>query len=638
MKHLFSSKLLIAIAAIVFYGQDLSAQRGQDYSPDPVQKKYYQWGKKVKEFKGLFKPPVEDRWFNKYTEPLPGHVVIHKTGERINGTIVVRHRWNKASKKFVKDDAGNLTRHPGGVDVIEDVKIAVEGKSTTYSTKELFTWGFDFKMSDWAPKKNSKNPADNYQKGGVTLESGEELPGYVCMIGNTKKALPRYYRFFYAPNPQAPVIIYFDNSLNEAYQEMDNREVRYILFNHEGRWLINQDSWTELLLDKPQKLDYQTGGMGEMTLLNDQVFKGKFFMGKDKIITEFFYLSEDNQLMHFPSIKVVDQIAFTVESEKMHYLNLDGLLVNTKDFIAGLDKKGLLYSGSIHMLDGTIHSGRIGLRQRANMIKSYRSIYGYYFISDGDQPTITKFKAADPIDFVLVTVDGEKTKYVSDGGIFVKYDELLENIVSKESKNPLKVMQAGYLKYMDGSKKSGFIMQANKKYYYWIASNKADLERIYTDDSKVAYVIQKVDRKLHQFKYESGKWIEIHEPTGAYSYYKNPAPTHKKTVASGLANIGIKQLAKIAASQVDGLDETADGLNDFLDDEPLEVYFTEYVVVDNKTGKKLIVYDQNEEALMGGLLTPCSNYSVLDEKEKAKMTSISHIDEAIQLLNKCFKR
>lgn len=592
----------------------------------------------MKEFKGLFKPPVEDRWFNKYTEPLPGHVVIHKTGERINGTIVVRYRWNKASKKFVKDDVGNLTRHPGGVDVIEDVKITVEGKSTTYSTKELFTWGFDFKMSDWAPKKNSKNPADNYQKGGVTLESGEELPGYVCMIGNTKKSLPRYYRFFYAPNPESPVIIYHDKDLDEAFQEVNDHQIRYILFKSGGRWLVNQDEWSEMLLDKPNKLDYQPGGVGELTLENDEIFKGTFFLGRDKVIKEFFYLSEDKQLVHFSDIKPVDQISMTVEGKKEHYLKMEGKMVNTREFIEELEKKDLLYKGTVFMLDGSMHVGRLGLRQRANMIKSYRSIYGYYFITNGAEPTITKFSAKDPIDYVLATIEGKDVKYVSDGGIFVKYDELLDNIVSKTSKNPLKVMQPGYVKFKDGSKKSGYIMQANRKYYYWIASNKSEVERIETHDPKVAYVIQKIDGELKQFKSVDRKWIQIYEPTGAYSYYKNPSPTHKKTVASGVANAGIKQLAKVAAKQIEGAEGVGDLVSDFLDDEPIEMYYTEYVLVQNKTGKKFIAYAKNEVEVLSSLLQQCPQFGSLGEKERGKLLSISHVDEVVKLLNVCFKR
>ncbi|MCB0481171.1 MAG: hypothetical protein KDC83_07045 [Flavobacteriales bacterium] len=661
------------LSAIVVFGFSITSlqgqTRGRDYTPAVVQSKYYKWGGQKKEWSGIIPPPVERRWYSKYTSAMPGYVVL-KSGEKIKGSIVIRKRWNEASKIKVVDEKGTKRPHPDGVSVIEDVQVNSNGSSKTYRTLDLRMWGCDFKKSEWSPKKKSKIPAQTFNRGKITLTSGDEFEGFICLTPIPKSDLPQYDVIYFAKNESEPVDIYLAWQLDELYQNFKPKKspeimVNYVPYISGRKYMIQETEWIEQLLSAPKKIDYRESGTGEMTLKSKEVLKGMFFFAKDRYVREFFYLSDENRLVHFSSIASVAKIVSTLDGKTEHYFEIDNILENSKDFLAKLEKKDNLLEGTIFMLDGSKLEGRIGLRRNENLVKSYRTIFGYYYFTDGDEPEMTEFTADDPIDYVFAMVDGVVMKYVSDGGIYVKFSELLENITSKESKDPTKVLQPGFIRFKDEVKKSGFILQANKSFYYWVSLDKKEIERYRTNDPSVNYIVQQVGEERRKFTEKDGKWIEIFQPYETYCYYRNPSPTHKKAIASALTNVALKQITKAAQAQLadegaqavaqanynssgnavksaqagaqfsNDTKEAADQIIQQLDDNPLELYYLEWVIVNRKTGKEFIVFQKNDVEILSVMLQTCSTYMSMDDKEQKKLLSYKNIDEAVRVLNSC---
>lgn len=685
-----SLNLLFVISLMLIPGYlqaqaDAPPKRATDPSPSEVKKLYSKWDDPQKEGKSFSMTPKDpgDVWYNTYSKPVDGYVFL-TTGEKINGKIVKHRRYNKASTTDAEPGSKDpKEKYSNGVNYIEDVRIFLsDGSSKVFPTTELLTYGVNFMVADWSPNPKSRVAADNYFPGYVKFADGTTREGVVALETMTEEidGFRLFNMVYFGREKSSNVEILFPPLANlpalpvitEAGQTANDKMIRYSLY--QGT-LIDVASWVTLLESDPKKLKAESLASGEMLFDNGITLKGRFAMNAGNKKTSAFFLDEGNDLYNISAsregIKVLN---ITAAGKQARYSILDGKFVDNASAIADFEKDKELHEGVVVLTDGRKLEGRITFKRMVNVIKSYRLPIGVYFVPAGGVEPVVQY-GPDAIDYVEEVVGGQRAKYIPIEGVLVKSEELLSSLESRKSKDETKNLQKGYVVFSDGKKVQGRIAKEKTSVYFVGEGNK--IEKYNARTPGVTCFVQNIngaDRKfialehgITAFEDRGFQYVEVLLPAGDYSYYRNPDPTHLKEgttklvkgVVNTVTDVGSMALAKeVASAQVkeelknssnnlsavsaatvnaaSSMGQTMQMTKDMvqLSDEG-GIYHKEWVVVNNKTNEKVVVYKKNAEEEMKVLLAGCSKYVGLDKKDVKRLTNIDNLEEAVKFLNDC---
>jgi hypothetical protein len=167
--------------------------------------------------------------------------------------------------------------------------------------------------------------------------------------------------------------------------------------------------------------------------------------------------------------------------------------------------------------------------------------------------------------------------------------------------------------------------------------------------------------------------VEVMEPTGKYSYYRNPKPTHLrkaltnfvKGVITTVTDVGAGMLAReVAASAVKSELRNSRSIGSIADapatamraagaaansaavslqvtqglvqfDEEGGIFHEEWIIVNNANQEKTAVYSGNIEQLAGRMLQACAKYPTLSQSELTRLLRVDNIAELVKWLNHC---
>ena len=174
--------------------------------------------------------------------------------------------------------------------------------------------------------------------------------------------------------------------------------------------------------------------------------------------------------------------------------------------------------------------------------------------------------------------------------------------------------------------------------------------------SNIIYVIQTIDAEENHYIKVNQYFIEVGNPKGRFSYFRNPNPTHVREGATGLSQAAAQRvedeaaaaLARAAAkesferSQNAGKDlgesvgnatvaamNATEAVQDAVKVEDMEaIYFEEYYIVDNKKMTRSIIYKKNVDEVLNAILEGCG----LEDKIVNKAGKMKELTEAMVFL------
>lgn len=671
MKNVSSLITILVLAISTNLFAQTKPKFKKDITPLEVREEVYKWGKgelEDKSFSGRM-AAAADRWLNRYLEPIDGFVIL-KMGDKINGKMVIHNRYNDATSHLAIGSTQGT--------VIKSISI----DNDKYAYQEIAVYGAQFKVSDWTPAKKSKIPADQYHPGYVQLEDGTIREGMVALTTSKMEyAGFRYYnKIYFAADQTADVEVFYcpevDGTgipkITEAGQTVAGKPIRYTLLRGS---LIDQDSWITKITGNAKKMWVEELASGELEFQNGVKLNGKFAIHSAKKKTFVYLVDDDNDLYYLSAKnKGIKVLTINQAGGQSHYVMLDDNFVNNHEVKAKFEKNKSIHSGLIQLSNGGLKEGKISLKRAVNVVKSYRIPIGVYFIPSGTNSLVELFYPED-IDYLQEVVDGNSTKYVPLEERFVKYEEYLSSLEEKKSNEPTKNLHNGYIVFDDGRKIEGRIAQTNKSIV--VVSKESSFEKYNAYTPGLSFFIQTIDasdRKFipmdHGIRAFSGagkEFVEVLHPDGAFSYYRNSNPTHLKKFATKLAkgaintvtDVGRGALATAAAKQQikSNLDNSDKSFGDVMDataqgaatqaqvlqktEGMVEVgdeggiYHKEWIIVNNNTQEKIIVYEKNADELIGGLLEGCNQFGSLEKSEIRKLKNINNLDQTIQFLNNC---
>lgn len=637
------------------------------------------WGKAEKESKGALGGLMKttsyaDTWFNRYTEPAQGFIIL-RSGERLAGKIVVHHRYNEASKYTAKDQTGKIIPYPGGVDVIADVKLFQGGEATAYKGDSVAAYGATFRIADWVPDKKLAQTADNFNPGTIKLEDGTLRTGMVALA--TARGSYKDLRYFqmvcFAADPSAEVEIYSGEDaanavlpkVSEASQDSGGKSIKYLLYRGA---LIDQAAWIARIESDPKGMDAEPAVPGELALKNESVLKGRFALAAGKKKTWSYFIDENNDLFYISSAVPFKVLQLTVAGQPERYVVLDGRIVRNRETIAELEEDKELHEGRVALLDGKVIEGRVSFKRIYNLIKSYRLPIGVYVVPSGANSLVEEYDA-DDVDYVEEVDKGKRVKFMPLDGILVSVDDYLKSLEGR--KDETRSLQSGFIAFKDGRKLEGRVFRERSAVVFVSKDNK--LDRIKAQTEELAYFVMKIagtERKFipqqHGIKAFSGPgydFVEVMEPSGVYSYCVNTKPTHLKKGITNLVkgtmntvgDVGQVALANEVAKQqirsdmeagadvgtavVSGAQaqketlEKTQGMVQVGDEGG--IYHKEWIVMNNKTGEQLVVFKDNYTDEMKALLAQCISYTSLEKKELRRLTDLDYLGDAVKFLNGC---
>lgn len=247
---------------------------------------------------------------------------------------------------------------------------------------------------------------------------------------------------------------------------------------------------------------------------------------------------------------------------------------------------------------------------------------------------------------VRIVPNGEKKKQkylradvASFAGVMMLQD------LKNDYKNPVKNFHPGTIYMENGDEKKGRVAMGMReatehdgsKVYGPIrvkyANDNDEVSVEMAVNTNIVYVIQTINGIDTHYIKVGRQFIVVGNPTGRFSYFKNPNPTHVREGTTNFTKAAIQEVgqeiaeeaAKAAAkksleeSQRRGEDlgqsignatvaamNTADVVNElFTPDEDGAIYFEEYYIVDNKKMTRSIVYKKNIDEVLSSLLEGC---------------------------------
>jgi hypothetical protein len=471
--------------------QNRMGEVGADYSPKEIKDKYYKWSEPVLDEQGGKRNAEVNTWFSKCSDPYDGYIVL-KSGERLEGQVVTRWRYNQASTMTVKNDRDQDVPHPGGKSGTEEIHLIRDGVKKVYPNEQVKYYGPHFLKSE-VNKDNGDDPAINFQVGEVRLKDGSTLEGEVKMAWwNSKWDEVRYYgRAYIAEDDVSFVQVLPSYEIARVTLEVDGKTLIYDDFDG---WLMPvQSFWPKVQADyKDMGFDAPT----DATVLfpGGKSVKGQLMLDKGRKKREaIFYHSDTEKIWYFSGYggDVMSNIQTTIDGEAVRLAEFDGQLMPIKEIKEKADKKGELFAGKIMFDDGSEVAGEMIPNRTANALKSWRFIVGFN-IFPSDQPAIIeRYGLDDPIDHVVLNEKGKDVKYVRAGGIFTPYDELLKELKGIKSNDPKEELQPGYVMLVDGTKKTGSVSASRKSIYFVDPNDNIEKYSAYSDE--MPYYVQTID-------------------------------------------------------------------------------------------------------------------------------------------------
>ena len=666
-----SEKLLIGYLVLVsLFSVAQNNDRGKraiNVTPNEIQEKFLKWDKaQFEEKSSLVRMGMTraDTWQYSYSQPIDGFL-LPKKGEKVNGKIILHKRWNKESP----------------AETVEDVRIIQkDGKDDLYSTNDIILYGINFTIKDWLPEK--------YVAGYVQFEDGPLLEGWLMLLPNIEQPYPDLHYFqsvYFTQDKTAPVEIFSPKGgaiggltqVTQVGQVMGGKTVVYSVLNGS---LIDRERWIHKLETDPKKMKTDPLSPGEMRTKNGSNLKGRFAFNTGNKKTYAFFVDEELDVYQVsPYTKGIRVIEITqATGTSTHYVPLKGKFVNSDIMIADLEKDKELRESHLVLTDGRKLDGRSSFETAQNVVKSYRVPLSIYFVSSGADSFLEQFWPAE-IDYLEQVVDGKRIKYVplpqKGFASIIKLEEYLSALESQNFKDPTRNLQNGYVIQNNGQKLEGRIAQGRSNFTFVSTENKLE---IYSAANPVfSYFIQSIngiDRRFisqeHGIRAFSGSGYEITEvlqPFGKFSFYRNAKPTHLKKGLTGLAKGAIntvtdagrvaaanevaKQEVKeelqnsgggsdaISSAAIAGAEsqaetlELTEGMID-VDDEG-GIYHKEWIIVNNNSNEKIVVYKDNDTEVLNDLLKSCSKFQLLSKKEVMQLTDIDNLEDAVKFLNSC---
>ncbi len=306
-------------------------------------------------------------------------------------------------------------------------------------------------------------------------------------------------------------------------------------------------------------------------------------------------------------------------------------------------------------------------------IKTTKPIKGYVITNSGEKKVgeiMLKIVNTDTTEIKLKMADKTKFKYKRLDLAEFGPEQATLSEVKKTFKNEEKNFHSGYVILKSGEKKEGKVATKKIEAANWDGTkrwgpigvqlaNTEDKITIYmAKDFGASYYMQKLPSGEIHYLNVNGVFVEVKNPNGRFSYYRNPNPTHirkgathlgqsviqsaadeasealvkgaakrsfKKSMDSGQSLSQSLSNATIDAARV--ANETQ-GLIEFKEDEGL--YFKEYYIIDNEYSTKSLVYKKNVKEVLSDLLASCGLEDLIDKKAN----SIKELEEIMGFLEK----
>jgi hypothetical protein len=286
-------------------------------------------------------------------------------------------------------------------------------------------------------------------------------------------------------------------------------------------------------------------------------------------------------------------------------------------------KTGDFLPGYVVLNDGNKITGQLASSKGFLTGDFTKHTWGFYVKTPGAvEPKY--YGVEDNLSYLVQTDKGVETKYVPMGSYFVNFEEMMKSLNDPKGKDKEELLQMGHVVFKDAMKKEGRIARQSVSKFIFVGNDNS-MDVLLAKDESISYFMQQVDGKeikyislmggIQAFSGPALQWVAIKQPSGVYSYYKNPAPTHK-----------MEQLTKLVKSEVST--STGAGVSD-----EGGIYFEEWVVLNNNSGEKLIMYTKNDREIAVSLLHKCSSFDSLDDAQKKKLTHIDNIDLLVEYLN-----
>ncbi|MEO9872261.1 hypothetical protein [Ekhidna sp.] len=250
----------------------------------------------------------------------------------------------------------------------------------------------------------------------------------------------------------------------------------------------------------------------------------------------------------------------------------------------------------------------------------------------------------DTVEIRIKPNGGKKEKYARDQ-VAKFYGIILLKDVKNDFKKPFKNFHSGKVFLENGEEKSGKIAMRVReaaehdgtKIYGPVGvkyANENDEVTIHmAANSQIVYVIQTINGTDNHYIKVGRQFVSVGNPTGRFSYFKNPKPTHVREGTTNFTKTAIQEVGEEVAeeaaeaaarrslkeSQKRGDDfgesignatvaamNTAKEVNElFTPDEDGAIYFEEYYIVDNTNLTRSIVYKKNVDEVLYSLLEGC---------------------------------
>jgi hypothetical protein len=659
---------ICAAQTLPLAAQDKS--RGKDITPLEVQEKFYKWGKEELEDKSLKArmAPASTRWQNRYTSPINGFVIL-PSGDRLVGTMTLHNRLTVEAEK------GNST--DPNADVIADITLSHGGKTDTFALAAVAAFGAQFTPADWTPPKKSKELADAFHPGFIQLDNDVRSEGLVALSSGLQGvgALRTFDRVYYAANASSPVEIYLTPGFGRAgvpnVVEAGQKGATEASYQLLRGGLIDQGAWISQLERDPKKLQAEGLIPGEILFANGAVLKGRLALQSGKTKTSAYLIDEDQDLLYIAAASGIKVVNATEKGVAQKFVVLSGEFVNNQDAIDRFTKNESLNPGKVVLATGQELVGRVSLKRAVNMVKSYRIPLGVYFLPSSE-PALLSYYSPGDVEYLEETAEGATTRYAPLENSFVPQDKYLAGLESGNSRTKTRNLHAGYVMLEDGTKLPGRIAQQSSGFVHVDAGSR--FKKYRPTDKSVSWFVQTIDGVERRFIPLQGgmrafsdpamEFVEVFGADKDFSYYRNPNPTHLKKFATKLvkgtintatdvgrvaaANAAAKEQVRasaqsspgdvvgavVAGAQAQqGVLEKTEGMVVVSDEGGL--YHKEWVVVNNATKEKTVIYSGNDSDELGRLLSKCAKFSVLGQREAKRLTGVGNLEDAVKFLNSC---
>ena len=611
-------------------------EKGYDATYWEIRKAKYQWGDRQKNSEKSFGQSDKNQWYYREIAPMPGFVDL-MDGTRIEGSLTVRYNFNESSTYKITVD-GQKKKNPDGRTYYEVFIQNEEQEALNYQMKEVQKYGIDYRINDF--EKNE------FKDGEIVLKNGEALTGKV-FLGSWKsryEGMKYHGQLMFASAEDATIELYQSDKIETAKVGKEQ------LLEFDG-WQISIQDFKESFTNRASENKFTILAPGKVTLQDGSIYLGMITVQDKKKITKGYLITDEESTI----------ISLTPENTGVIRINDGTEYAKFQNYIQPLPslmkkwkKRGDLQPGKIVFANGNEVLGDIGFERTQNAVASYRKISGVYYFPEGEMSYL--FDVESDIDHVIFN----NVKYVPLNKYFIDYTNFVEAL--SEHTHP------GYLMMKDGAKKEGQVF-VNRSTISFIGTGN-DLARFSATDNDIQYCILKKEggakkfvpmRSRSSIRTVDYRFVEIKEHDKRFSYYENPYPDNVRKgltkLAGNTVNSGIqraadelnKEAAKQAAKReleesgnvLSAAEAASENYNPNGTDIGVEtggdegIFFKEYVLLDHSNGKKYVIFKRNDQELLTALLSGCSAYNMLKDRDKKRVTRMESLAEAVSILNKC---